>query len=63
MRVSDPQRGGRDAYGATVRVTVGGRTLTQVAQSGHSYLCASDPRPLFVETYHISPHERAVAGG
>lgn len=22
-----------------------------------------DPRPLFVETYHISPHERAVAGG
>src|SRR5262245_50133869 len=47
LRAIDPRRGGRDAYGTTVRVTAGGRTLTQVVQPAHSYLCSSDPRLLF----------------
>lgn len=47
VRVTDPTRGNRDLIGTVVRVTAGGRTWMQEAQSGHSYLCASDPRPLF----------------
>jgi hypothetical protein len=47
VRAIDPRHGGRDAYGATVRVTAGGRTQTQVVQPAHSYLCSSDPRLLF----------------
>jgi hypothetical protein len=47
VRAIDPRHGGRDAYGTTVRVTAGGRTLTQVVQPAHSYLCSSDPRLLF----------------
>lgn len=47
VRAADPARGGRDLLGASVKVTAGGRSWTQVAQSAHSYLCASDPRPLF----------------
>jgi hypothetical protein len=47
VRAIDPRHGGRDAYGATVRVIAGGRTWTQVVQPAHSYLCSSDPRLLF----------------
>src|SRR5260370_38014750 len=47
VRVADPARGNRDLLGTVVRVTAGGRTWVQVAQSAHSYLSASDPRPLF----------------
>jgi hypothetical protein len=47
VRVTDPTRGNRDLLGTEVRVTVGKRTWMQVAQPAHSYLCASDPRPLF----------------
>jgi hypothetical protein len=47
VRAIDPRLGGRDVYGATVRVTAGGRTLTRVMQPAHSYLCSSDPRLLF----------------
>jgi hypothetical protein len=47
VRVADPTRGNRDMLGTSVRVTAAGRTWVQVAQSGHSYLSASDPRPLF----------------
>ena len=47
VRVTDPARGNRDLLGTVVRVTAGGRTWMQVAQSAHSYLSASDPRPLF----------------
>jgi hypothetical protein len=47
IRAIDPRYGGRDAYETTVRVTAGGRTLTQVVQPAHSYLCSSDPRLLF----------------
>jgi hypothetical protein len=46
-RAIDPRHGGRDAYGATVRVTAGRRSWTQVVQPAHSYLCSSDPRLLF----------------
>ncbi len=46
VRVTDPTRGNRDLLGTVVRVTAGGRTWVQVAQSAHSYLSASDPRPL-----------------
>jgi enediyne biosynthesis protein E4 len=47
VRAVDVRHGGRDAYGATVRVTAGGRTWMQVVQPGHSYLCSNDPRLLF----------------
>ena len=47
MRVTDPKKGNRDLLGSEVRVRAGGRTWVQVAQPAHSYLCASDPRPLF----------------
>src|SRR4029077_16867315 len=47
VRVTAPARGNRDLLGTEVRVTAGGRTWVQVAQSAHSYLSASDPRPLF----------------
>jgi hypothetical protein len=47
VRVTDPKRGNRDLLGTEVRVTAGGRTWVQVAQSACSYLCASDPRPLY----------------
>jgi hypothetical protein len=47
VRVTDPSHGGREAYGATVRVTAAGRTQVQVVQPAHSYLCSSDPRLLF----------------
>ncbi|HJZ57122.1 MAG TPA: CRTAC1 family protein [Gemmataceae bacterium] len=47
VRVTDPAKGNRDLLGTVVRVTAGGRTWVQVAQSASSYLSASDPRPLF----------------
>jgi hypothetical protein len=47
VRVTDPAKGNRDLLGTEVRVKAGGRTWVQVAQSAHSYLSASDPRPLF----------------
>lgn len=33
----------RDAIGATVRATFGGRTLTRVVQSGDGYMCKNEP--------------------
>ncbi|MFO0936568.1 MAG: CRTAC1 family protein [Gemmataceae bacterium] len=47
VRTKDPTRGGRELLGAEVKLTIGTRTWVQVAQSAHSYLCASDSRPLF----------------
>ncbi len=47
VRAIDPQRGNRDLLGTTVRVTAGSRTWMQVVQSSQSYLCSSDPRPLY----------------
>ena len=37
----------RDLLGTLVQVRAGDRIWVQVAQSAHSYLSASDPRPLF----------------
>ena len=47
IRTIDPLRGNRDLLGTTVRVTAGNRTWVQVVQSSQSYLCSSDPRPLY----------------
>jgi hypothetical protein len=43
----DPTRGGRDLYGAEVRVTADSRTWLQIVQPGHSYLSSSAPELLF----------------
>ena len=40
-------RSGKDAIGARVSVTAGGRTITRARLGGASYLTASDPRLLF----------------
>ena len=40
-------RSGRDAIGARVAVTAGGRTQVRARVGGASYLTASDPRLLF----------------
>ena len=47
VRAADPRLGGRDLYGAAVRVTAGGRSQTRVVQPGHSYLSSSAPELLF----------------
>ena len=47
VRAVDPRRGGRDAYGATVRVVVGTTTKTRLIQPGYSYLSSNDPRAHF----------------
>src|SRR5262249_7832014 len=57
VRVTDPAKGNRDLLGTVVRVTAGGRTWVQVAQSASSYLSASDPRPLF-GLGGAAPHDR-----
>ncbi|MFO0819228.1 MAG: CRTAC1 family protein [Pirellulales bacterium] len=41
------RRDGRPTAGATVRIKVGERTLTQFVKSGGSYLSTSDPRVVF----------------
>ena len=43
LRVIDPQRGGRDAIGAEVRVVTGQRTRFALAQPATSYLASHDP--------------------
>jgi hypothetical protein len=40
-------RSGRDAIGARVAVTAGGRTQVRARLGGASYLTSSDPRILF----------------
>ena len=35
---------GRDALGATVTLTVGGRTVTRDVRAAYSYLASNDPR-------------------
>lgn len=37
----------RDAYGAEVRVSAGGRTWLRIVNPGDSFQCSSDPRPHF----------------
>ena len=43
----DPALGGRDAYGAEILVTAGGRRYWGLVQPGYSYLCSNDPRVHF----------------
>lgn len=47
VRAIYPAMGGRDAYGAEVRVTAGGRQWIRLVQPSHSYLVSNDPRAHF----------------
>jgi enediyne biosynthesis protein E4 len=47
VRVIEPALGGRDAYGAEVTVTAGGRSRTVWVNPSQSYLCSNDPRAHF----------------
>jgi hypothetical protein len=47
VRAVDPERGGRDAYGAEISVHVGGRSWKSWINPGQSYLCSNDPRAHF----------------
>ena len=47
VRAVDPALGGRDAYGAEIVVTAGGRRYWRLVQPGYSYLCSNDPRAHF----------------
>jgi hypothetical protein len=47
VRAVDPALGGRDAYGAEVSVTAGGRRWLRLINPGYSYLCSNDPRAHF----------------
>ncbi len=44
LRLVDPALGGRDAYGAEVRIVSGGRRQTAWLNPAYSYLCSNDPR-------------------
>jgi hypothetical protein len=47
VRAVDPKLGGRDAYGAEVRVHAGGRHWLRVINPASSYLCSNDVRAHF----------------
>ena len=47
VRAVDPALGGRDAYGATLTVSAGGRKRLGWINPGQSYLCSNDPRAHF----------------
>jgi hypothetical protein len=47
VRAVDPALGGRDAYGATITVSAGGRKRVGWINPGQSYLCSNDPRAHF----------------
>lgn len=47
IRAVDSALGGRDAYGAEVTVSAGGRRRTAWINPGYSYLCSNDPRAHF----------------
>jgi len=47
VRAVDQALGGRDAYGAEIIVTTGGRRTWRLVQPGYSYLCSNDPRAHF----------------
>jgi hypothetical protein len=57
VRAVDPALGGRDAYGAVVTATAGGRRWQRLIQPGYSYLCSNDPRAHF----GLGPAERVDA--
>ncbi|MDA1275715.1 MAG: CRTAC1 family protein [Verrucomicrobia bacterium] len=47
VRVVEPALGGRDAYGAEISITIGGRSQTVWVNPAQSYLCSNDPRAHF----------------
>jgi hypothetical protein len=47
VRAVDPELGGRDAYGAEVRVFAGDRHWLRLINPGSSYLCSNDVRAHF----------------
>jgi hypothetical protein len=47
VRAVDPKLGGRDAYGAEVRVRAGKRSWLRLINPGSSYLCSNDVRAHF----------------
>jgi hypothetical protein len=47
VKAVDPVLGGRDAYGAELTVTAGGRRWIGLIQPAYSYLCSNDPRAHF----------------
>jgi hypothetical protein len=47
VKAIDPALGGRDAYGAEVTITAGGRRQMNVVGPAYSYLCSNDPRVHF----------------
>lgn len=47
LRAVDPAAGGRDAYGAEITVTAGGRQWWRLVSTAYSYLSAQDPRVHF----------------
>jgi hypothetical protein len=53
----DPRLGGRDAYGAEVRVRAGQRRWLRLINPGGSFLCSSDVRAHF----GLGPAERVDA--
>jgi len=47
VKAIDPSLGGRDAYGAEVTITAGGRRRLGLIHPAYSYLCSNDPRAHF----------------
>jgi len=47
VRAVDPALGGRDAYGAALTLSAGGRRHIGWINPGQSYLCSNDPRAHF----------------
>jgi hypothetical protein len=47
IKAVDPALGGRDAYGAEVTISAGGRRQMSVISPAYSYLCSNDPRAHF----------------
>jgi hypothetical protein len=44
VRAIEPERGGRDAYGAEITLQAGGRSFWRLLQPAHSYASSNDPR-------------------
>ena len=47
VRAVDPEHGGRDAYGAEVRVRAGGRRWLRLVNPAGGYVCSNSPLTFF----------------
>ena len=63
VRVVEPTLGGRDAYGAEVTISAGGRRRTVWVNPSQSYLCSNDPRAHFGlgSATRVGGHQRGLA--